>query len=84
MIVGNVGPSWPPSDYDSLTVTVDGDRIGDLSTPQLMSLFGNMKLPGFDETLGREFNIRMFAQARQKVHNDAGRLAVMAWLPRSL
>jgi hypothetical protein len=79
MITGNVGPSWPRSDWDDLEVA-PGRKIGDVDTPTLTALIEKLNVPGFLHANGRQANIEAFSYARQKVYDQAGAAAVAQWL----
>jgi hypothetical protein len=82
MIPQGIGPTWPTSEHDHLEVTASGRKIGETSTPELTAIFERLDIAGFAHTQGRAGNIAAFAFARAKIHDDAGRKAVQAWLAK--
>jgi hypothetical protein len=75
----SMGPQWPPTPWDDELVP-DGRAIGQVSGPELYSLFDRLAIPGFSHSAGRQANVERYIEFLTGTRDTAGASAVRQWL----
>jgi hypothetical protein len=74
----NNGPQWPRSPHDDL-MTPAGSTVGLTPTESLRQQFAKLNIPDAP-TAGRDVLVERYYQMLRKIHDDAGSIAVDAFL----
>lgn len=64
--------------HDNLRLP-DGRKVRDVGS-EIATLFVTLGIPGASHEKGRASNIEAYAAYLQRIYDDAGKLAVAAWL----